>query len=426
MSRTIANHEVIYKKIGDINGLSKKIGFAWDKTFQEKTFNSLMPMNYLDTFKGTYNKAIKKMSAEDAKKLAGDTVRAFHGLYENVGRGKGTEDVISTLFFAPKFREGIIMTLFNTGKSLSTEIFNPAFRKNRNLMAGMLLSYAGYNALNKKLTGHYMWENPTGKEFEIMIPTKLGEEEDDVIYVPFMPSFLAFARNMASGVIATAKGDFDTAKQKFGSLASMPIKLLSEIWANKDYFGREIYDVDADKKTQLKQISGYVFGFGKKGASGGINHPFIRETYNQIATEKPLYQSILEAMEMPLKFSSLSSIEKQEFYEAIRKKEAEEKRTRAEFEPRYNEIKELLETGNIGKATTLTEDMTEEEYKLYKSCKNSDKRRAKIDLEVKAFDKYKQIQELMASGQMEEATRITEAMSSDEYAAYKRLKNKLQ
>jgi len=424
--KNVSRYDDIYKKFGDVKGFNKKIGFTWRSFFEQKTFKSFIPQMQTQTFKNVYDNALKKMSAEEAEKLAGDTTKAFYGLFENVGRGKGTEDVISTTFFAPKFREGIIMTLYNTGKSITTEIFNPAFRKNRKLIAGMMLGYVGYNALNKELTGHYMWENPPGKEFDLMIPTEEGVEGDDVVYVPFMPSFLAFARNLVSGFIATAKGDISTAKQKFGSVFSMPVKLAAEVWANKDYFGREIYDANADKKTQLKQIAGYVFGFGKKGASGGINHPFVRELYNQIATDKPLYQSVSEAMEMPLKFSTMSSIEQQAFYEALRKKEAEEKRERAEFKPRYDEVKELLEAGDVEGATRLTEAMTEEEYKLYKSHKRSDKARANIDLEIKVFERYNQIQELMANGQIAEATNITESMTPEEYKAYKRLKNKLQ
>jgi hypothetical protein len=45
---------------------------------------------------------------------------------------------------------------------------------------------------------------------------------------------------------------------------------------------------------------------------------------------------------------------------------------------------------------------------------------------IKIFSDYKKIQELMANGQVEEATAITNKMTDDEYKAYKRLKAKLQ
>ncbi len=425
MSNTIASHKKIYTKLGDIKGLNKKLGFIWDKTFQEKTFNSLMPMNYLDTFKSTYKRALKKMSTEQAEKLAGDTVRAYHGLYESVGRGKGTEDVLSAVFFAPKFREGLVLTLFNTAKSITTEIFNPAFRKNRQLIAGMITTFAGYNALNKKLTGHYMWGNPAGKEFELMIPTKEGAEEDDVIYVPFMPSFLAFPRNMISGGIATIKGDVSTAVQKFGGLMSMPLKLGAELFANKDYFGREIYDAEAGAKTVMKQMAGYVFGFNEKGASGGINHPFIRETYNQIFTEKALYQSVSEALEIPLKFSTMTKIQQQEFYRALDKKAKEVKETKEKFRPVYDEIQTKIEIGDEKSAMKQLENLTDEEYILYKSLSRADKTYDNRKTEAKIFRQYETIIELRDTNS-EEAQQILDSFTDEEYEAYKRLKKKFK
>ena len=408
----------IYKTLKDTNGITKKVGLAWDKAFGEKTFKSFMPQMQVQTFKDIYSKALKKMSPEEAEKLAGDTVKAFYGLHENLGRGKGTEDALGAVFFAPKFREGIINTLFNTAKSVTTDITNPAFVKNRKLLAGMILSYAGYNALNKKLTGHYMWENPDGKEFDLMIPTKMGNTQDDVVYIGFMPSFLAFARNIGSGGIALAKGDTATAKQKLGSVFSMPIKLVSEMWANKDYFGRKIYEDYDDPKTKAKKLANY--------ALLSVNHPFIKEFYNQLTTDKPLYQSISESMELPLKFSSYTKIEKQEFYDAIRKREAIEAKSKTDFKPRYTEIRNLLEEGKVEEATNSVNQLSPEEYNIYKSLKKSDKTRANVNKEIEVFGIYKQAQALLSEGKKAEAKDLIYKLDNEEYKAYQRLKAKLQ
>lgn len=416
--KRVDNYGNIYKNLSNTKGVMKKIGLAWDKVFEEKTFKSFMPQMQVQTFKDVYTKALKKMTPEQAEILAGDTVKSFYGLMENVGRGKGTEDALSATFFAPKFREGIIRTLFNTGRSITTDIFNPAFSKNRKLLAGMILTYAGYNALNKQQTGHYMWENPDGKEFDLMVPTKMGNTQDDVIYIGFMPSFLAFARNMFSGGIAMVKGDTDTAKQKIGSLFSMPIKLGSELWANKDYFGREIYKDSDDTKTKAAKMAKYAYL--------SVNHPFIKEITNQLTTDKPLYQSISEAMEMPLKFSSYTKIEKQEFYDAIYKQRAEEAKIKDKFRPKYTEVRGLLDAGKIDEATDIVNNLSDEDYKLYQSLKRSDKSRADINQEIKIFNDYKAVQELIATGDQEGAKEIVNNMTDDEYKAYKRLKAKLQ
>ena len=302
----------------------QKIASATNKAFNEKVFGSLMPQLYMDTFEQAERKFLKKgMSAAEAQKTAAGVVRNFYGLMENVGRGRGTEDVLSATLFAPKFREGIINSLFNNMKSVSTELRNPAFYKNRRLVGGMILSYAAYDALNRKLTGRPMSENAPGKEFALDIPASDG---DTHIYVEFMPSYLAFARNMGSGVIAAVKGDSATAKQKFGSVASIPVKISTELWANRDYFGRPIYDETAPAWTQIRDAAQY--------AGLQVSHPFIREFIKQKFTQKdkPLYQSLSEAAELPLKFGSEEQIQKNRLFQIRKEMRLEAKRRREEMQ----------------------------------------------------------------------------------------------
>jgi len=47
-------------------------------------------------------------------------------------------------------------------------------------------------------------------------------------------------------------------------------------------------------------------------------------------------------------------------------------------------------------------------------------------IEVKIHDRFKEIQALISGGREDEARAIVNAMTDEEYAAYKRLKNKLQ
>ena len=407
----VGNYSTVYQSMKDIPGLSKKLGYLWHKAFNEKTFGSFMPQLYTQTFKEAEAKAIAKgMTSAEAERFAGDVTKNFYGLMENVGRAKGTEDALSAAFFAPKFREGIIRTLANTLKSVTSEIRNPSFYLNRRLFAGMTLTYAGYNALNKKLSGHYMWENPNGKEFDLEIPMKNG----DVTYIGFMPSFLAFARNMASGVINTAKGDFDTAKQKFGSTLSMPLKLATELWANKDYFDRPIYNETDTPALKLKKMAEY--------AGLSVNHPFLREIYRQLTTDKPLYQSVSEAMELPLKFSSMDKIAQQEFYDALDQQKEKKAQDLERFKPTYEKVQNLVDQGSVSEAQAIVDGLSDPEYEMYKSLKTADKRKQSNSNKIKMFDTYKKIQELIRQGNTNEAQRIVDGMTDDEYAAYQSLK----
>jgi len=405
------------------NYLSRETGEQFDKLFNDKTFGSFMPQLYTQTFKDAYKKAMLSMPENEASKFAGDVTRKFFGLMEDVGRSKGTQDKLSATFFAPKFREGIINTLFNTGKA-GAEIVSslgglrkpltPALYKNRKLLGGMTLTYGLYNLLNKELTGHYMWENPSGREFALQIPT----EGDEVVYVEFMPSFLAFARNIASGGIALAGGDVKTATQKFGSVFSMPVKITSEVLSNKDYFGREIYKDTDSTGEKAKKIGSYI--------GLAVNHPYIEELVNQIQEKKPLHQSLIYATELPIKFGSKEKIVKQEWYEAMDKREQERANLKKQVMPIYENVQKLISEDKESEAQAIVDNLSDEEYEIYKTIKTSAKSFATKEAQIKMMPTVKKVQELVKQGKETEAKAIVDAMSDEEYRIYKLAKQKLK
>jgi len=405
------------------NYLSRETGEQFDKLFNDKTFGSFMPQLYTQTFKDAYKKALLSMPEAEASKFAGDVTKKFFGLMEDVGRSKGTQDKLSATFFAPKFREGIINTLFNTGKAGAEVVtklgglrqpLTPALYKNRRLLGGMVLTYGLYNYLNKELNGHYMWENPSGREFALQIPTG----GDEVIYLEFMPSFLAFARNMASGAIATVKGDIKTATQKFGSVFSMPVKITSEVLSNKDYFGRAIYKDTDTTSEKAKKIGSYI--------GLAVNHPYIEELVNQIQDKKPIHQSLVYAMELPIKFGSKEKILKQEWYEAMDKREQERANMRKQVLPIYESVQKLLSDGKEDEAREIVEGLSDEEYEIYKSIKTSAKATATKEAQIKMMPTVKKVQELVKQGKENEAREIVDSMSDEEYRVYKLAKEKLK
>ncbi len=411
LGSTIAGYDKLYDSLKNQTNLWEKIGYTFDKAFNEKIFASFMPQLYMQTFKDAELRFLKKgMQSDEAAKLAGEVVRAAHGLMDFTGRGKLTEDVMSSVLFAPKFREGIVNTLFNTARSVTTEVANPAFYKNRRLFAGMVISYGLYNALNYKLNGQFMWENEAGKEFDLRIPLPNG----DVAYVGFMPSFLAFARNMASGAIGAVTGDFDTATQKFGSLFSIPLKLTSEVYANKDYFGRQIYDPEDAGFDKLKDIGSYI---GLQ-----VNHPFVQELGRQLFTDKPAYQSVSEAMELPLKFKTADQLAQSQYYEAIDKHRDIQKDAKKKVRPIYDQVQELLASGDEASAEKLVDSLSDEDYEVYKDIKQAERTKATNKLKLKVFPIYEEVQELKADGNLEEAQAIVDSLSDDEYRVYKLLK----
>ena len=384
-----------YKNLAGKKKFWEGLGIQFDKAFNEKTFASFMPQLYTQTFKDIYLKGIKSgLGEKEARVLAGETVKKAFGLIEDFGRSSKTEDKLSAIFFAPKFREGVVNTLKNTAKAGlefgyklggTKAPLDPAFTKNRKLLAGMIITYGIYNAVNYALNGDFMWNNPENRKFALQIPRKGGE----LIYVEFMPSFLAFARNIISGGINLATGDVKGATQKLGSLFSMPVKTSTEIIANKDYFGNEIYKDEDSALVKAGKIAKYV--------GLAVNHPYIKEIINQIGDKKPLYQSTAMALELPVKFGSVQKVSKsKEFGGNLTLKDIQKS------------IKADVESGKIDTETAI------ESYIRQRQALIENRKKERLDMSLSEFKKslVSDIKEGL----------VTEDEGVEEYISYKQEK----
>lgn len=398
------------------------IGDGFDKLFNRKTFNSFMPQLYTQTFKDTYLAALKNgMTEEVANKLAGDTTKNFFGLTENVGRSRMTQDSLSAAFFAPRFREGIINTLMNTGKAgldFAKQLgglrgkLDPSLKLNRRLLTGMVISYGLYNALNYKLNGHFMWDNPSGRQFALRIPGKNGTNT----YIEFMPSFLAFARNLAAGGIALAKGDPKTATQKFGSVFSMPLKVTSEIIGNSDYYGNQIYK-DTDTGVQkAEKIAAYV--------GLAFNHPYVQQTVKVIQGTTPLPQAISTMLELPLKFSTNAKESKNDFYDAITKLSKENAKATRKIQPIYDNLQKMKAAGDVAGANKIYNALSKEDKAVYNKIKSSAKTKGTTAAESQIYTLVSQLQEMKKAGKTKEVNAVYDSLTADEKKAYQKVKKR--
>lgn len=373
----------------NVEKFKRVFGESFHKLFQEKAFASQLPMMHVAMFKQAYHDALSQgMDSATASGLAADMTRTAFGLMENVGRSPGTEDFISTAFFAPKFREGVLRTLGNTGQAGyyfarglvkipigivkgkgfkqsyaegQADMKNPKYSVGRDALVGLFLMYGLYNALNYKMNGHAMWDNEPGKKFSLRFPTASG----GAVYIDYMPSMMTIPRNIVGGAWDLATGKWSNAAQEFGSMFSMPIKTVTEILANSDYFGRQIYnplDSAAQKSLRIAQYVGLQF-----------NHPFIREIVNQIEGKNPLIQSITAAFAIPIKYASLAQLQKGAYYTAQQEQKQQSFNTKQEVKPIYDQIQQLKVAGELSKATDLFNKLTSEQRKEYKSINTSEK-----------------------------------------------------
>lgn len=436
--------------IGKAKGVLKIVGKGYDKTFSERTFDSFLPMQTITIFEDTYKNALKKgVEEKEALKLAGDTTKMFMGITDN-SRGKTWNDFIGGAFFAPRFREGLVNVYWNSLAGISPNNWNKLkYAQNRKLLIGMGITFFGvYDQLNMKLNGNHIWENPAGKEMQLVVPWKNGT----MIYVPFMPSQSAFFRNMVEGGFAFVKGDTDTSKQKFSTLASMPLQAINSVVGNKDYFGNQVYDPDTSLTDQYKDIGAYL--------GLNYNHPYVngvvsisREvnaskqpiypTYvkitdlmnqgkredadkiiNALSDEdrrayeemkkmklKPLYQVLTKMFEIPLTFGSVGKIQSSEYFKKIENIKREIKSLPEE--KRTDKIQEFIANSPESERRSLLYSLMQDGIDTTGVSSSSDI--------IKMKPVYDRVQKLDAEGKSDEAQKIVDDLSDEDYKSYKKV-----
>ena len=93
--------------------------------------------------------------------------------------------------------------------------------------------------------------------------------------------------------------------------------------------------------------------------------------------------------------------------------------------PMYEEAQMLLSEGNEKEARVIVNNLSDEDYEIYKKMKASDKRRATSAGQVKIFPTVKHVQDLLKQGNRAEAKRIVDALTDEEYKAYQAVKKQL-
>jgi len=400
------------KGMNIIKNTGRRIAYFWSRWFNEKTMNSMMGQIQLQIFKDSYIHGMASgMESNEASQFAADVTKKFNGLAGNTGRAKGTEEGLSAALTAPYFRESVLSTLYNGFNSLARKHWtNTSYRRSRNFIVGMIIMYALYNALNKKLNDKWMWENAPGHEFQLAIPRKNGE----ILYVTYMPSFLAIVRNLGSTVINVGTGNFDVAAQKFGSLFSTPIQLTTEIWSNRDYFGRAIYKATDTGSERLKKIAKY--------AGLSVTHPFILESAKFINDDQPLYQALTRMMELPITYGSQDKEAMSAFYEALDQKKFEAAQETKRVMPVYEKNQELKAEGRGEEANEIYDALNDVDKKIYDNIKSSEKRKNTIKRKPIIQGIYEDNQKLIKQGRGEEANQIYYNLSDDDRRIYDSIK----
>jgi len=318
-ARGLTNYQTLYLNVKHSRGLRELIGQGWYKIINEKTFAGYMNQLQIEFFKDAKTRYIKKGIDEvEAGKLAGKATKVFYGLSNKIGRSREIDNAITTVFLAPKYRESLINIYKGIGLGILPHNWGkPEYAGVQRLAAGIAVSYGIYNLAQRELTGKYMWENPEGKEFELVIP--VGDPKDKkYISFPLMPSFLTMPRKAIGAVTSLAKGNPREAVGQVGGMLSIPASRVGEIVANRDYFGQPIY---GEGTTPMQTLAYGVGSFAPGYVKAGLNYATGKSTAAFAG---------IQALELPIRKGTYKS----EYYSA-RDTELEklspEKRRLAEF-----------------------------------------------------------------------------------------------
>lgn len=116
-------------------------------------------------------------------------------------------------------------------------------------------------------------------------------------------------------------------------------------------------------------------------------------------------------------------------YESLKKdtntSSQQKKITKDQFKPVFDEIRNLVNEGRIDEAQQKLDSLSDADYKLYKKYRQSEKTSSTNETKVEIYATYNQIQNLVKEGKTEEAQKILDGLTDEEYRAYKSLKNSM-
>jgi lambda repressor-like predicted transcriptional regulator len=245
------DYKNLYENIFENKTFKSKLGKVYEEGWNKPTFDRLLPMYQLDLYE-------KSLKSGLTKEQAAGVLKNFYGIIDDLdsGRSKTNQNILTTLFMAPRYREGIV----GFWKANLQSIFipknwnNPTFNENRKYLAGLATVYVLTNLLNKKISGRWCWQNKPGNEFSLEVPTGGGRS----IFIPIGSSILTMPRRAIGMANATLHGDIPEAFKQASGFASFPIQTATELATNKTFYGGEIVNQDDSAGQKIWKSGKYL------------------------------------------------------------------------------------------------------------------------------------------------------------------------
>ncbi len=286
-----------YETFGKVTGIKDVLGNIWNKAVNEPTFKRFMPMLHVNLFNDVERSLLQAgKNDQEASTIAAQAVKNFYGVVDTgttAARSRTSQDVASTLLFAPRYRESMVNFWINNLKALR----NPLAPENRNNLvfgASAVAAYVAMDQANVTFTGNHMFQNPKGKEDKLLIPLGNGQ----TIGVPFLSSIATVPRMVGKVAKDIYQGDLNQAGKELAGGLSVVGRPLADVAANENYFGKQIYDPNATGSDKYKAIGNYLLN----PATGAYTHPYLREGLAYAQGKQGLGETLSKATELPLRF----------------------------------------------------------------------------------------------------------------------------
>lgn len=324
------------QSLGEATGIKNQLGNVWSKVVNEPTFKRFMPMLQVNLFNDIEKAAMKAgKSADEAATIGAQAVKNFYGITDTAktaSRGQTSKDIVSSLFFAPRYRESMINFWVNNIKALKDPL---ALENRSNTMFGVsaILTYLAMDHANASINGHGMKDNPEGKEDKLLIPIGGGK----TIGIPFLSSIATVPRSLYKAGKAAIEGDGKRVGKELSSNLSIALRPITDVIGNENYFGNEIYNENDTLAGKAKAGANYLLN----PVTGAFTHPYLREGTKFAQGKQGVTETLSKATELPIRWYNTKSIEAAPFWK--------------EYE-NQKKIKEIIQDVKYGKLSQESAD----------------------------------------------------------------------
>lgn len=266
------------------NVISRSLNWLDEKQnnlYRKPLFEQMIPQMMIEDYKALRAKGV-------APEVAGKQVNATYGHpnLEALYRNKNFQNVLKSVFFAPSWLQS------------GLEMGNMKLPRNRAIVGRAAALYTVANLVNYNNSGHFMWDNDPGREFDIDMGAK---DKDTRRYFKFTGTALDIFKVPANVIAEVVKGNLGEIPKTLYNKASVPARLAVDLGSGEDYRGRPLV-------TQPKDVFGRPVPFGTRltntlADASQLIFPSVVKAGINYASDQDVERGLVDATQSPFVYS---------------------------------------------------------------------------------------------------------------------------